>query len=210
MVSGVRAGVLALQGASDPHLRALAACGVKPMEVRTQAELDAVTHLVIPGGESTTMHHLLTLFDLWNPIRERASAGTLSLFGTCAGAILLGRAPRGEESRPPRLGLLDAVVERNAFGRQVDSFVEELPLAGLDGDGGSGGPPFLCTFIRAPRIRSVGPAVEVLGSRRGEPILVRAPGLLASTFHPELTGDVRIHRLFLQVVPSPSAKPAHL
>ena len=182
-------GVLALQGGVGPHLGAFAALGVAAHEVRRPSELDGLTHLVLPGGESTTLHHLLELFALTDEIVRRHRSGELALFGTCAGAILLGR---GDGERPPRMGLLDAVLERNAYGRQVDSFAERIPFEVF------GGEELPCVFIRAPRFRRVGPGARVLARRRGEPILVAGPGLLAATFHPELGGDPRIHRYFLR------------
>jgi 5'-phosphate synthase pdxT subunit len=126
---------------------------------------------------------------MWTPIEEAARAGDLALMGTCAGAILMGRR---DEERPPRWGLLDARVERNAYGRQVDSFAAEVLLEG-------GGPqPFHAVFIRAPRFADVGPGVEVLARHAGEPVLLAAGRLLAAAFHPELTEDLRVHRRFLE------------
>ncbi len=181
-------GVLALQGASTAHLAAFARLGVDAREVRNRAQLEGLSHLVLPGGESTTIHHLLELFDLTGEILARHRSGDLALFGTCAGAILLG----GDDGdRPPRFGLLDAVLERNAYGRQVDSFSRPVTLEALDAE-------LHCVFIRAPRVRSVGPEARVLGRLDGEPILLQGPGLLASTFHPELSGDSLIHAYFLR------------
>lgn len=183
------AGVLALQGSSEPHLDKLRELGVAAREVRQRRDLERLTHLILPGGESTTIRHLLDLFGLTEPIVARARAGELALYGTCAGAILLAQ---DDGTRPARLGLLDATVARNAFGRQIDSFSRDVPLA-LDGAPA----PFHCVFIRAPRFTRLGPSVRVLGAFEGEPILVEAPGLLAGSFHPELTGDLRVHRHFL-------------
>lgn len=186
---GKRPGVLVLQGSAGPHLERLAELGTDPVEVRRPGHLREVSHLVIPGGESTTLHHLLALFDLRQPILERRHRGDLAIFGTCAGAILAGRE---DGERPPRLGLLDAEVRRNAFGRQIDSFTtDRVELRGLEGG------PFHAVFIRAPRFGRLGPSVRVLGTLDGEPVLVEAPGILAATFHPELTRDLRIHRRFL-------------
>lgn len=179
-------GVLALQGGFEPHLAMFARSGVAARPVRRPADLATLTHLVLPGGESTTLHHLLVLFDMWEPLRVRFQAGQLALFGTCAGAILLGKT---DGSRPPRLELLDVIVQRNAYGTQVHSFTEELDV---------GGRPMPCTFIRAPKFTSVGPDVRVLARRGTEPILVAAPKLLAATFHPELGADPRVHRWFLE------------
>lgn len=199
-------GVLALQGASAPHVASFARLGVTAREVRAPRELDGLTHIVLPGGESTTLHHLLVLFGLWDALRARHREGSLALFGTCAGAILLARDAGG---LPPTLGLLDAVVERNAYGRQADSFVgpieleEELESAEL-------GPARLyhAAFIRAPRFTSVGPGVRVLALRAGEPVAIEAPGLLATTFHPELGEDLRFHARFLDACPG-AAKASH-
>ena len=184
-----RPAVLALQGSVEPHRRALEALGYEPVEVRRPHQLERITHLVMPGGESTTLYKLLDLYRLWAPIRERAQAGSLALFGTCAGAILLGR---DATERPPRLGLIDVTVERNAYGRQVDSFVTPIelcePLGSMEG-----------VFIRAPRLRDPGPGVEVLGCHAGDPILVRQGRCLAATFHPELTDARQLHELFLDL-----------
>lgn len=185
MSTGRCVGVLALQGASGPHLAMLARLGVGAREVRSPAELAGLTHLVLPGGESTTLHHLLTLFDLWEPLRARHRAGGLALFGTCAGAILLSRDCGGA---PPTLGLLDAATERNAYGSQVDSFARPLELEG---------PPFPAVFIRAPRFVAPGPRARVLAHLAGEPVALEGPRLLATTFHPELGDDPRFHRRFL-------------
>lgn len=188
-----RVGVLALQGASAPHLAAFARLGVEARAVRAPAGLEALTHLVLPGGESTTLHHLLTLFGLWEPLRARHRAGTLALFGTCAGAILLSRDCGG---RPPTLGLLDAATERNAYGRQRDSRVHALEL---------GGETVPAVFIRAPRFRALGPGVRVLACLADEPVALAGPGLLATTFHPELGDDPRWHARFLALEPALSA-----
>ncbi|MCY3001326.1 MAG: pyridoxal 5'-phosphate synthase glutaminase subunit PdxT [Planctomycetota bacterium] len=186
----MQVGVLALQGGFEPHVAMLARLGVRAREVRSVEALRAVTHLVLPGGESTTLHHLLRLFGMWDELGARFRAGELALFGTCAGAILLGR---GDGERPPRLELLDAVLARNAYGRQVDSFTRELDVLGL---------PMACTFIRAPRIVSVGPDVRVLAQLEADPVLVEARGLLAATFHPELGLDPRVHERFLALEPA--------
>jgi 5'-phosphate synthase pdxT subunit len=191
-------GVLALQGDFAPHAAALARLGVQAREVRAPRDLTGLSHLVLPGGESTTLWHLLELFGLRAPLVERHRAGELALFGTCAGAILLGR---GGGERPPRLGLLDCQVVRNAYGTQVDSFTRRIALAAL-------GRELDCVFIRAPKIRTVGPGVEVLARDGDDPILVRAPALLAATFHPELTGDSGVHALFLAMDPAAARSPS--
>ena len=187
----MKAGVLGLQGSFEPHMEHLRALGAEPREVRQLRDLDGLTHLVIPGGESTTIHHLLRLFGLWEELAARARRRELRLFGTCAGAILLARE---DGARPPRFGLLDAEVERNAYGRQRESFSDELEIEGLPR------PAFHAVFIRAPRFRCVGPGVRVLARRGGEPVLATAPGILAATFHPELAPDLRLHRFFLDEV----------
>jgi 5'-phosphate synthase pdxT subunit len=185
-------GVLALQGDYEPHARALRALGVEPVLVRRPAELAELSHLVLPGGESTTLHNLLTRFGMWESLRERYAAGSLALFGTCAGAILLGR---DDGTRPPRLGLLDAVLERNAYGRQTDSFTRSIVLDAL------GGEAFPCIFIRAPKFAAIGPRARVLAHDGADPILVEGEDILAATFHPELSGDLRLHRRFLAMEP---------
>ena len=185
-------GVLALQGDFAPHGAALARLGVSAREVRAPRDLHGLSHLVLPGGESTTLWHLLELFDLREAIVTRHRAGELALFGTCAGAILLGR---NDGERPPRLGLLDCTVTRNAYGTQLDSFTRALRVDAL-------GRELDCVFIRAPKIRTIGPGVEVLARDGDDPILVRAPALLAATFHPELTSDSGVHALFLGMDPA--------
>lgn len=191
----MQVGVLALQGGFEPHLDVLRSLGVAARAVRTPRELAELTHLVLPGGESTTLHHLLTLFGMWELLRARHAAGELVVFGTCAGAILLGRAA-ADGARPPRLGLLDVALERNAYGRQVDSFCAELEFEGA---------PLPAVFIRAPRIASVGTGVRVLARHGADPVLVEGPGALAATFHPELSGDSRVHQRFLALAPSAAA-----
>jgi 5'-phosphate synthase pdxT subunit len=184
--------VLALQGDHEPHARALRALGVEPVLVRAPAQLAALTHLVLPGGESTTLHNLLTRFGMWDGLRERHESGGLVLFGTCAGAILLGR---DDGTRPPRLGLLDAGLQRNAYGRQTESFTRPVVLEAL------GGAAFPCIFIRAPKFTAIGPRARVLAHDGADPILVEGDGILAATFHPELSGDLRLHRRFLAMEP---------
>ena len=184
-------GVLALQGASAPHREIFARLGVDAREVRAPEALEGLTHLVLPGGESTTLHHLLELFGMWELLAERHRAGTLALFGTCAGAILLGRTA---DARPPTLGLLDAELERNAYGRQIESFRGSVTVVPADGDSEL---ELTAPFIRAPRIRSVGPGVRVLARHGDEPAALEAPGLLATTFHPELGESTWFHARFL-------------
>jgi 5'-phosphate synthase pdxT subunit len=194
-----RVGVLALQGASEPHRTAFVRLGVAACEVRAPHELEGLTHLVLPGGESTTLQHLLALFGLWDELCARHRAGTLALFGTCAGAILLGR---HAGARPPTLALLDAELERNAYGRQVDSFAGAVELAP------ELAPPATlpAVFIRAPRFVAQGRGVRVLARLAGEPVALEAPGLLATTFHPELTPSPWFHARFLAARPAPSSR----
>ncbi len=180
-------GVLALQGDFHEHLELLATLGVAARNVRTPDDVAACDGLILPGGESTTIGKLMRRFGLDQAIRELHAAGK-PIYGTCAGAILL--SAEVVENDVHNLGLLDARISRNAYGRQIDSFECELPVIGL-------GEPFPAVFIRAPRFVSVGAGVEVLAAIDDEPVLVRQGNLLASSFHPELTDDGRIHRLLL-------------
>ncbi|MGH8909379.1 MAG: pyridoxal 5'-phosphate synthase glutaminase subunit PdxT [Egibacteraceae bacterium] len=202
----VAVGVLGLQGDVAEHVRMLEGCGVRAPVVRRVEELEGLDGLVLPGGESTTIGRLLDRYGLLEPLRERLREG-LPAFGTCAGAILMGRAALtadGQPSDQPLLGVMDLVTRRNAFGRQVDSFEDDLDVAGLEG------PPLHAVFIRAPWVEEVGPGVEVLATvnprdREGElvgdkVVLARQGHHLVSAFHPELTGDSRLHRLFVEVV----------
>ena len=190
-----KVGVLALQGASQRHAEALSALGAHPVEVRTPEDLSGVEGLVLPGGESTTMSRLLALSGLFEPVAERL-AGGMPAFGTCAGLILLA----GEvlDGRPDQrtFGVLDVAVRRNAFGRQVDSFETNLEIEGLDVAGVAGG-RFPAVFIRAPVVERVGDGVEVLASVDSQPVLCRQGAVLAAAFHPELSDDLRLHKLFL-------------
>jgi 5'-phosphate synthase pdxT subunit len=191
-------GVLALQGDVREHLRALAGSGAEAVAVRRPGELDEVDGLVIPGGESTTIGKLAAAFELTEPLRKRIASG-MPAYGSCAGMILLAdRVLDGVEGQQT-LGGLDVTVRRNAFGRQVDSFEETIALSGVP----SG--PFHAVFIRAPWVESVGPDVEVLGTVESGPaagriVAVRQGGLLATSFHPELAGDARVHALFVEIV----------
>jgi len=188
----LRVGVLALQGAVEPHRAAFGRLGVVAREVRARADLEGLTHLVLPGGESTTLDHLLRLFGLRQELIERQRSGALALFGTCAGAILLGRRPdgaSGERPAPEPLGLLEVGVQRNAYGRQVDSFSRPLTLV----DGGR----FPGVFIRAPRFVSPAPELKVLARDGDEPVALEGAGLMATSFHPELTTDSFFHARFL-------------
>jgi pyridoxal 5'-phosphate synthase pdxT subunit len=193
-----RIGVLALQGDVREHLRALTGSGAEAVPVRRPEELESVDGLVIPGGESTTIGKLAAAFDLLEPLRKRIDGG-LPAYGSCAGMILLAdRVLDGVEGQQT-LGGLDVTVRRNAFGRQVDSFEATVPLSGVPGE------PFHAVFIRAPWVESVGPDVEVLGEVESGPaagriVAVRQGGLLATSFHPELAGDARVHALFVEIV----------
>jgi 5'-phosphate synthase pdxT subunit len=185
-------GVLALQGDFEAHQRALAELGVDSVQVRTAQDLARVAGLILPGGESTTMLKLLVGEDLFGPLQSFASEKPT--FGTCAGAILLAT----ETLSPSQmsLGALDITVERNAYGRQLDSSIRRLtPSPALEAEEGEG--KLEAVFIRAPIIRRVGPGVETLASDGDTPVLVRKDHLLAATFHPELTSDRRVHRLFV-------------
>jgi pyridoxal 5'-phosphate synthase pdxT subunit len=183
----VRIGVLALQGAFREHLQTLDVIGVEGVPVRLPADLDGVSGLILPGGESTTMRHLIERWDLAGPIQDLAASGA-PLFGTCAGMIVLSQQIVGGEK--PVLPLLDVTVERNAFGRQLDSFESDITVPVL------GDTPVHAVFIRAPVIESVGPGVDVLARLDdGRIVAVRQRNVLATAFHPELAGETRFHRL---------------
>jgi 5'-phosphate synthase pdxT subunit len=181
-------GVLAIQGSFALHVQSLRRCGVEAREVRKPANLEGLRGLVVPGGESTVIALLTQKYGLTQPLCERARAG-LPVFGTCAGAILLGR---GEE-RPERWSLVDVEVERNAYGTQIESFCADVKLAPFR-------EPFHCVFIRAPKFHVAGeaPGVEVLGRCGQDPVLLRSRNFLLAAFHPELTADLRVHQLFLE------------
>lgn len=188
-------GVLALQGDVREHFRALSACGARPVAVRRAAELAAVGALVLPGGESTTISKLLTAFDLLEPLRARLRAG-LPAYGSCAGMILLASEVLDTRADAHHLGAIDMTVRRNAFGRQVDSFEAEVEFAGLG--------PVRAAFIRAPWAERVGPGAEVLarvpagaGSAAGRIVAVRQGDVIATAFHPEVTGELRVHQLLV-------------
>ncbi len=191
----MKVGVLALQGDFREHLAMLDLLDCDGVEVRTPDDLAGVDALVIPGGESTTIGRLATLFGLIEPIRNRCREG-MPVLGTCAGMIFLASSTVGREQ--PQLHVLDAVVERNAFGRQVDSFEADLDVVGLD-------EPMHAVFIRAPWIHKVGGDVEVLasvtdGDGNDHPVLVRQDRILACAFHPELADDVRLHQMLIDLV----------
>ncbi len=185
-------GVLALQGDVREHLAVLTDLGARAVPVRRPTEVDALDGIVLPGGESTTIDKLLRAFDLDVPVRKRLEAG-MPAYGSCAGMILLASeindaGTPGREALP--LGGIDMTVRRNAFGRQVDSFEQDVEFEGLDGT-------VHAVFIRAPWVERAGPGVEVLASAAGHPVAVRQGRVMATSFHPEMTGDRRVHNLFV-------------
>jgi 5'-phosphate synthase pdxT subunit len=185
----MKAGVLALQGDFREHARVLADAGATPIEVRTAADLTNVDCLVIPGGESTTISKLARMYDLVEPVRERCAAG-MPIFGTCAGMIVLAQRVEGFE---PLFDLMDIGVQRNAYGRQVDSFETDLEVEGIDH-------PVRGVFIRAPVVTDVGETVQVLAAHEGRPVVLEQGNLLVASFHPELVGEVALHDYFLRKV----------
>ena len=187
-----RVGVLALQGDFEAHMKALERAGAEPVLVRTKEELEGLDGLIIPGGESTTMLKLLDFMELKQPLREFAQRKPV--FGTCAGAILLAKDVQNPQQES--FGLMDLTVERNGYGRQIDSRVAHIaPEAGFREKMGEG--DMEAVFIRAPVIRRAGPEVRVLAEYQGDPVLVEQGPHLVATFHPELTQDSRVHKLFL-------------
>ncbi len=223
-MSGPAIGVLAVQGDVREHCAALEHCGAVPVRVRRPEELDGVDALVIPGGESTTIDKLIGVFDLREPLLQRLKEG-MPAYGSCAGMILLADRILDAAAGQRSLGGIDMTVRRNAFGRQVDSFEADLAVAGVT-DRAAGDPPIRAVFIRAPWVEQVGDGVEVLariagahvsdvadvahvdqgagirGGTDGEGriVAVRQGNLLATSFHPEITGDARVHRLFVDMV----------
>jgi len=187
----VKIGVLGLQGDVAEHAAALEAAGATPVVVKRADELGSVDGLVIPGGESTTIGKLLARFELLEPLRRRVEAG-MPVLGTCAGLILMASDLVGAEDAPHRLGVLDVSVRRNAYGRQVDSFEAAIDVAGIDR-------PVQVAFIRAPTIERIGDGVEVLAEWEDRPVLVRQNHMVASSFHPEITGETAIHRAFVAI-----------
>ncbi|HEU5150337.1 MAG TPA: pyridoxal 5'-phosphate synthase glutaminase subunit PdxT [Iamia sp.] len=190
--AGRKVGVLALQGAVRPHVAILASLGATPVEVRTPAQLADVDALVLPGGESTTMSKLLDTSGLREPLAQRLANGMPAL-GTCAGMILLAREVLDGRPDQRSLGVVDIVVRRNAFGRQVDSFEADLAVAGDD-------VPLHAAFIRAPVIEQAGPEVDVLASIGDRPVLARQGSVIVASFHPELTDERRLHTLMLEEI----------
>jgi pyridoxal 5'-phosphate synthase pdxT subunit len=185
-------GVLALQGAFAAHQQRLAELGVPSTQVRRPADLDGLHGLVMPGGESTTMSMLLASSELFDPIAERIDEG-LAVLGTCAGMILLAREVLDGRPDQTCLAAIDLVVRRNGYGRQLDSFECDLTLRGS----APGAPPFHGVFIRAPKVESCGPGVEVLAEHEGVPVLARQRRITVAAFHPELTHDARVHAEFI-------------
>ncbi len=195
-----RIGVLAVQGAVREHVAAIREIGAEPVEVRLPRDLVDLDALILPGGESTTMRRLIDGYGLREPIAALARAGA-PLFGTCAGMILL--ADRLDDHEAPYFGMLDLEVRRNGYGRQLDSFEADLDAPSL------GEPQLHGVFIRAPLVTEVGPEVEVLArDPDGNPVAVRQGRVLATAFHPELTSDLRLHRLLLQMVGEEARRPA--
>ena len=197
-MNGPRIGVLALQGDVREHLAALNSCGATATTVRRPGELDEVDGLVIPGGESTTMSTLLSVFELLEPLRAKLKDG-LPAYGSCAGMIVLASEILDTRPDAQHLDALDITVRRNAFGRQVDSFETDLTFAGIEGE------EVRAVFIRAPWVERVGTDVEVLaevpdGPAAGRIVAVRQGAVMATSFHPEVTGDRRVHELFVDLV----------
>ncbi|HSJ39135.1 MAG TPA: pyridoxal 5'-phosphate synthase glutaminase subunit PdxT [Planococcus sp. (in: firmicutes)] len=183
-------GVLALQGAVREHSRSIEACGAEAVSVKRPADLIGLDALILPGGESTTMRRLIDRYGFMEPLRDFAASGK-PMFGTCAGLILLATEVAGYDE--PHLGVMDVKVERNSFGRQIDSFEADLDINGLDA-------PFNAVFIRAPHIVSVGPSTEVLCEYEGKIVMARSGQFLGCSFHPELTDDHRITEYFISMV----------
>jgi len=187
----LKIGVLGIQGAIQEHLSILRKAGVEPSWVKDRKELDSVMALVMPGGESTTMIKLLKRFEMWETLRDRIEDG-MPVLATCAGMILLSKTIENVVNQDS-LGVLDISVKRNGYGRQINSFEVDLQIDEI------GPEPFRAVFIRAPKIESICDEVRVLTSYEESPVLVRQGNVLAASFHPELTGDLRIHRYFLKM-----------
>ena len=192
MSARTRIGVLALQGAFAAHAAALQRLGASTAEVRVAVDLEQCDALVLPGGESTTMSQLLETSQLFDPLAKRIAAG-MPVFGTCAGMILLSKGIADGRPDQRSFAALDIDVQRNGFGRQLDSFETEIDVHGLDR-------AFHAVFIRAPRISRIGSEIETLATHGGEPVLVRSKTVMAASFHPELADDDRVHQLFLTMV----------
>ncbi len=195
----MKIGVLALQGDVAEHIASLGECGVSASGVRSKQEIESIDALVIPGGESTTIAKLAKAFGVFDLIKSRIASG-MPTYGSCAGMILIADQILDGGADQEGFGGIDAQVRRNAFGRQVDSFETDLSFSGI------GGAAFRAVFIRAPWVESVGTQVEVLSSFNGHPVAIRQGHLLATSFHPELTGDNRIHRFFVDQLCKESSK----
>lgn len=192
----MKVGVLALQGDVREHISSLIACGVEPISVRRPSEIDQIEALVLPGGESTTIAQLSEVFGIYGQLKQRIQEG-MPVYGSCAGMILLANEILDSKVGQKTFGGLNITVRRNAFGRQVDSFESDISF----NDGLSD--LVRAVFIRAPWVESLGDGVEVLASVGNHPVAVRSKTLLATSFHPELTGDHRIHRYFIEEVARP-------
>ena len=188
--SKVKIGVLSLQGDFIEHLNVLETLSIESLKVKTISDLNNVDGLIIPGGESTTIKKLIDRYGFEEPIKEKISQG-MSLWGTCAGLICI--AEKLSDPYPIPMNLIDAEISRNWFGRQIDSFEKDINIVGLE-------TPFRAVFIRAPIIKKVGDDVSVLGEENGYPIAVKSGNILATAFHPELTGDLRIHNMFINMI----------
>lgn len=188
----MRVGVLALQGAFREHMLVLEALGAATVAVRLPEQMEGIDGLVIPGGESTAIAKLMRTYGFYEAIRDRSAAG-MAVWGTCAGAILMAREIGDARPDQEPLGVMDIVVQRNAYGRQVDSFEAPLRFRHIED-------PYPGVFIRAPYIESVGAGVVVLAEHDGRIVAAREGRLLATTFHPELTGDPRVHRFFVEQI----------
>jgi len=184
-------GLLAMQGAFKKHGEIINSLGNKTLEVRKPEQLEQIDGIIIPGGESTTIYKMLQKSGLFDTLKDKIENG-LPVLGTCAGIILL--AQRISNSDQPRLGVLNVTVERNSYGRQTESFETELEIKGLDNT------PVTGIFIRAPKIKETGHGVEILSEFAGSPVLVKQDNIVAATFHPELTNDKRIHKLFTDIL----------
>jgi len=188
-----RIGALALQGDFELHIKMLRRAGVEAAEIRTPAQLDSVSGLVIPGGESTTVSRLMRRYGLDKAIRDRYLSGSLAVYGTCMGMILVCSDTEGDHDLA-QLGFIDATVERNAYGPQVESFESDIVI---DSVNGAGPMLFRAVFIRAPKVTRLGDGVKILASHAGAPALISQGLCLAGNFHPELTDDWRLHKYFL-------------
>lgn len=193
----MKVGVLALQGDVREHIQSLLECGVQAFPVRRSSEIESIDALILPGGESTTIAQLAEVFDVYELIKGRIEQG-MPVYGSCAGMILLAKEILDAKVGQKTFGGLDITVRRNAFGRQVDSFESDIPFA----DGSSD--LIRAVFIRAPWVERVGESVQILASVDSHPVAVRTRTALATSFHPELTGDYRIHRYFIEQVARPA------